>query len=111
MPRKRKYSKDKCSLEIGNLIKGNSQSKTPHEKWFIDISQKRYLSGIIYLVAIKDAATRVVVGYASGGRPDSELVLRAPVMATFGYATNEKWREVMRAIYAGPRSPLAIVPG
>jgi hypothetical protein len=25
--------------------------------------------------------------------------------------TNEKWREVMRAIYAATRSPLAIFPG
>lgn len=87
LPKKRKYPKGNYSLEIGNLIKGNFQSATPHEKWFIDITQKRYLSGVIYLAAIKDAATRMVVGYATGRGPNSELVVRALVMATSRYAS------------------------
>lgn len=87
LPKKRKYPKGNYSPEIENLIKGNFQSKTPHEKWFIDITQKRYLSGTIYLAAIKDAATKLVVGYANGRRPNSELVVRALVMATSRYAT------------------------
>jgi len=87
LPKKRKYPKGNYSPEIENLIKGNFQSKTPHEKWFIDITQKRYLSGTIYLAAIKDAATKLVVGHASGRRPNSELVVRALVMATSRYAT------------------------
>ena len=41
------------------------------------LTQKRYLSGTIYLAVIKDAATRLVVGYATGRRPNSELVVRA----------------------------------
>ncbi len=77
LPRKRKYPKGNYSPEIGNLIKGNFQSTIPHEKRFIDITQKRYLSGTIYLAVIKDAATRLVVGYATGRRPNSELVVRA----------------------------------
>ncbi|MDA2962134.1 MAG: IS3 family transposase, partial [Actinomycetota bacterium] len=87
LPKKRKYPKGNYSPEIANLIKGNFQSKTPHEKWFIDITQKRYLTGTIYLAAIKDAATRMVVGYATGRRPNSDLVVRALVMATSRYAT------------------------
>jgi transposase InsO family protein len=87
LPKKRRYPKGNYSLEIANLIKGNFQSQTPHEKWFIDITQKRYLSGTIYLAVIKDAATRIVVGYASGRRPNSDLVVRALVMATSRYAT------------------------
>ena len=43
LPKKRKYPKGNYSPEIGNLIKGNFQSAIPHEKWFIDITQKRYL--------------------------------------------------------------------
>jgi len=88
LPKKRRYPKGNYSPEIGNLIKGNFQSKTPHEKWFIDITQKRYLSGVIYLAVIKDAATRMVVGYATGRGPNSELVVRALVMATTHYATS-----------------------
>lgn len=87
LPKKRRYPKGNYCLEIGNLVKGNFQSKIPHEKWFIDITQKRYLSGTIYLAAIKDAATRVVVGYATGGHPNSDLVVRALVMATCRYRT------------------------
>lgn len=87
LPKKRGYPKGNYSPEIGNLIKGNFQSAIPHEKWFIDITQKRYLSGIIYLAAIKDAATKLIVGYASGRRPNSDLVVRALSMATSRYAT------------------------
>ncbi len=87
LPKKRKYPKGNYSPEIANLIKGNFQSKTPHEKWFIDITQKRYLSGTIYLAAIKDAATKLIVGYASGRRPNSDLVVRALSIATSRYAT------------------------
>jgi len=87
LPKKRKYPKGNYSPEIENLIKGNFQSSTPHEKWFIDITQKRYLSGTIYLAAIKDSATKMVVGYATGRAPNSELVVRALSMATSRYAT------------------------
>ena len=87
LPKKRRYPKGNYSPEIENLIKGNFQSAIPHEKWFIDITQKRYLSGVIYLAAIKDAATRMVVGCATGKRPNWELVVRALSMATSRYAT------------------------
>lgn len=66
LPKKLRYPKGNYLFEIGNLIKGNFQSKTLHEKWFIDITQKRYLSGTIYLAVMKDAASRMVVGYATG---------------------------------------------
>lgn len=89
LPKKRRYPKGNYSLEIGNLIKGNFQSKRAHEKWFIDITQKRYLSGTIYLAVIKDGATRVVVGYATSRRPNSDLVVRALSMATSQYRTKE----------------------
>ena len=62
LPKKRRYPKGNYSPEIGNFIKGNFQSQISHEKWFIDITQKRYLSGTIYLAVIKDAASRMVVG-------------------------------------------------
>ena len=89
LPKKRKYPKGNYSPEIGNLIRGNFQSKTPHEKWFIDITQKRYLSGTIYLAVIKDAASRMVVGYATSTRPNSDLVVKALSMATNQYAFKE----------------------
>ena len=85
LPKKRKYPKGNYSPEIGNLIGQNFRSSTPHEKWFIDITQKRYLSGTIYLAVIKDAASRMVVGYATGKNPNSELVVRALTIATEGY--------------------------
>jgi len=87
LPKKRRYPKGNYSPEIGNLIKGNFQSKTPHEKWFIDITQKRYLSGTIYLAVIKDAASRMVVGYATSTRPNSDLVVKALSMATNQYTS------------------------
>ena len=43
---------------------------------------------MIYLAVIKDAATRVVVGYATGRAPNSELVVRAQSMAISEYATS-----------------------
>ncbi len=89
LPKKRRYPKGNYSPEIENLVKGNFQSTTLHEKWFIDITQKRYLSGTIYLAAIKDAATRMVVGYAAGRGPNSDLVVRALSMATSRYKTKE----------------------
>lgn len=87
LPKKRKYPKGNYSPEVGNLIGRNFRSSTPHEKWFIDITQKRYLCGIIYLAVIKDAASRMVVGYATGRGPNSELVVRALSMATSQYKT------------------------
>ncbi len=87
LPKKRRYPKGNYSLEIGNLIGQNFRSDTPHEKWFIDITQKRYLSGTIYLAVIKDAATRVVVGYATGKGPNSDIVVRALSMAISQYKT------------------------
>jgi len=89
LPKKRRYPKGNYSLEIANLIKGNFQSQTPHEKWFIDITQKRYLSGTIYLAAIKDAATRMVVGYATSTRPNSDLIVKALSLATHQYASKD----------------------
>ena len=85
LPKKRRYPKGNYSPEIGDLIKGNFQSKRAHEKWFIDIIQKRYLSGIIYLAVINDAASRMVVGYATSRHPNSDLVVRALAMATERY--------------------------
>ena len=89
LPKKRRYPKSNYSPEIGNLIKGNFQSQRPHEKWFIDITQKRYLSGTIYLAVIKDAASRMVVGYATSTRPNSDLVVKALSMATTQCAFKE----------------------
>ena len=82
LPKKRKYPKGNYEPEIGNLINGNFQSTIPHEKYFIDITQKRYLSGTIYLAVIKDASSRMVVGYATGRRPNSESLVRALTIAT-----------------------------
>jgi len=39
LPKKRKYPKGNYSPETGNLIGQNFRSSTPHEKWFIDITQ------------------------------------------------------------------------
>ena len=85
LPKKGRYPKGNYSPEIGNLIRGNFQSTKPHEQWFIDITQKRYLTGTIYLAVIKDDASRMVVRYATGKNPNSELVVRALTIATEGY--------------------------
>ena len=84
LPKKGRYPKGNYSPEIGNLIRGNFQSTKPHEQWFIDITQKRYLTGTIYLAVIKDDASRMVVRYATGKNPNSELVVRALTIATEG---------------------------
>lgn len=42
---RRKYSKSNYSPEIGNLTEGNFQSSSLHDRWIIEIPQKRYLSG------------------------------------------------------------------
>lgn len=81
LPRKRRYPKGNYSPKIGNLFKGNLQIERASEKWAIDIAQKRSFTGFIHLAAIKDAATRVVVGYATGRTLNSELVVRALAMA------------------------------
>ena len=78
LPKKHKYPKGSYSPEIGNLIKGNFQSKTPHEKWFIDITQKRYLTGTIYLAVIKDAPKCSEADRASSIDGQRWIVFREP---------------------------------
>jgi len=82
---KRCYPKGNYSPEIRNLIRENFQSTKPHEKWLIDITEKRYLTGTIYLAFNKDAVRRVAVKYATGKNPNSKLVVRALTIATEGY--------------------------
>ena len=50
-------------------------------KWLVDITEHGTLEGKIYLCAIKDCASRRIVGYAINSRMTSELAVGALRMA------------------------------
>jgi len=49
----------------------------------IDFNQKGNRTGTNYLALIKDAATRIAVGYATGRIQNSEFVVRSLSMVNF----------------------------
>lgn len=65
-----------------NLLKRDFEATAPNEKWVADITYIPTREGFLYLAAILDLYSRIVVGWSMAGRMSRNLVLDALDMAT-----------------------------
>lgn len=65
-----------------NLLKRDFEAFAPNEKWVADITYIPTREGFLYLAAILDLYSRIVVGWSMAGRMSRRLVLDALDMAT-----------------------------
>ncbi len=64
-----------------NLLKRDFTADAPNTKWVADITGIETLEGWLYLAAIVDIFSRLVVGWAMGKERDEQLITLAAVMA------------------------------
>jgi putative transposase len=64
-----------------NLLLRNFEAETPDRKWLADITYIPTGEGWLYLAAILDLHSRLLVGWSMSGRISKELVLEALQMA------------------------------
>ena len=64
-----------------NVLDRNFKPQAPNQSWGADITYIRTLQGWLYLAVVLDLFSRRVVGWATSGRIDRDLVLRALAMA------------------------------
>lgn len=64
-----------------DLVQRQFTVASPDRLWVNDMTQHPTVEGRLYLVVLIDAFSRMVVGWAMGDRPTTELVLRSVAMA------------------------------
>ncbi len=64
-----------------NVLNRQFSPTAPNQAWAADITYIRTLQGWLYLAVVLDLYSRRIVGWATSGRIDRELVLRALAMA------------------------------
>jgi putative transposase len=64
-----------------DLVQRQFTVTSPDRIWVNDMTQHPTAEGWLYLVVVIDAFSRMVVGWAMGDRPTTELVLRSVTMA------------------------------
>ena len=74
-----------------NLVKRDFSAQTPDSVWCADITAVPTSTGFVYLAAIIDVATRLVVGWSMDRNMETQLILRALDNAL-------AWREPATAI-------------
>ena len=70
-----------CYPVSPNLLQRNFKAKGPAQKWLADITCIPTREGWLYLAAILDLYSKLIVGWSMSGRMTSELVLDALEMA------------------------------
>ncbi len=60
-----------------NLLERRLHAETPNRVWAGDITQLRTREGWLFLAVLLDLFSRRVVGFATGARPEQELVKEA----------------------------------
>ena len=64
-----------------DLVKREFMPKSPDKLWVADLTQHRTGEGWLYLGVVLDAFSRIVVGWAMGNRPITELTVDSATMA------------------------------
>jgi putative transposase len=80
-----------------NLVARNFTAERPDQVWLADISYIPTAEGWLYLAAIKDMATRQIVGWSMADHLRAELCTAALVMAL------QRWRPAKGLIHHGDR--------
>jgi len=65
-----------------NILKQNFSASQPNEKWVSDVTFISTRKGWLYLAAIMDLYSRLIVGWSMGTRHNAELVENALEMAS-----------------------------
>ncbi len=78
---KRRYKattdSDHCKPVTPNLLKRDFSTQTPDSTWCADITAVPTATGFVYLAAIVDVGTRLVVGWAVDANMETQLITRA----------------------------------
>ena len=64
-----------------DLVEREFSADRPNALWLADVSYIDTLEGILYLAAVLDVFSRMIVGWAMEARLGSQLVLKALEMA------------------------------
>lgn len=84
IPQKKRWrskSSGKRPGGVANHLNRDFTATQPDEKWVTDLTYIRTGEGWLYLCVVLDLATDVVVGWSMAGIQDTDLVLRAVLMA------------------------------
>jgi len=84
IPQKRRWGKKPSGQRpdgIQNHLERDFQADTPNTKWVTDITYIDTDEGWLYLSAVKDLHTGIVVGWSMGPYQTRDLVLQAVLMA------------------------------
>lgn len=77
----RKKSTDVRPVGVVNHLARDFQAQAPNTKWVTDITFIESVEGWLYLSAVKDLYSDIIVGWSMSHRQTRELVLRAVLMA------------------------------
>ena len=84
IPQKKRWRKKGSGTRpdgITNHLERNFQADEPNTKWVTDITFIETVEGWLYLSAVKDLHSGVIVGWSMSHRQTRELVLQAVLMA------------------------------
>lgn len=84
IPQKKRWKKkasEQRPMGIVNHLARDFRAALPNTKWVTDITYIETDEGWLYLSAVKDLHTDVIVGWSMGPRQTRELVLQAVLMA------------------------------
>lgn len=84
IPQKKRWKKkasEKRPVEVTNHLARDFRAELPNTKWVTDITYIETGEGWLYLSAVKDLHTDVIVGWSMGHRQTRDLVLQAVLMA------------------------------
>ncbi len=84
IPQKKRWKKkpsEKRPVGITNHLARDFRASVPNTKWVTDITYIETGEGWLYLSAVKDLHTDVIVGWSMGHRQTRELVLQSVLMA------------------------------
>lgn len=68
-------------IGIANVLERDFRASEPNQKWVTDITYIRTLEGWLYLCAVQDLFSNVVVGWSMSSTQTRELVIHALLMA------------------------------
>jgi putative transposase len=74
---------------IVNVLDRDFQAEEPNQKWVTDITYIRTVEGWLYLCAVLDLYSHVVVGWSMSSSQTRELVIRALLMALWQRGSND----------------------
>ncbi len=73
----------KPSVVVDNTLDRQFDVADPNQVWVSDITYIRTYEGFLYLAIVIDLFSRRVIGWATGSRQQTDLVLQALLMAIF----------------------------